>query len=486
VSPDELTTLIRDRRGQLRVDDVIINAGEAKLSGRGMLIFDRENLEIDLTLSGKNVPAHGRVITSKDFWRLSGFIAGELPFRCNTVSPGGRMKSSNGIVTITRSLNPIELVVDKRDSSKASRRRSAATRKLGFKPVRHKLATDCPFRFEATIVDCVLPAANGGTTTTWNNDFLGESSRQSLDTFSGETTAARYALITASNGNDLNIYFESKQGFESVSEEGDWRKFRTFLGALAFLNGVHPWPFRIRYWRDGHLLSELLRAPRRPARTDYSALSEAVGFNKPDAFGLALKSAAESLEPDTHLNRQVTHLLFLFREGGKESIQLEIRTLACCAVLESLIRLIFKEVCFGRTGMTDAIDPNRFARLKRSLLKQAGKFRNSKNVREHERICARIRDAAEFQIQDMFKTVGNKLGISWETTMQPLFSEWKKARNPAAHGNFKADLIDQKEVEQAFFGPSRIAGGFNMILLKLFGYSGVFRASAIEDQYQSL
>ncbi|PYL24564.1 MAG: hypothetical protein DMF37_07200, partial [Verrucomicrobia bacterium] len=61
---------------------------------------------------------------------------------------------------------------------------------------------------------------------------------------------------------------------------------------------------------------------------------------------------------------------------------------------------------------------------------------------------------------------------------------------PSAHGRFKTDIndgnADQKTVEEMFFGLSRIAGGFNMILLRLFGYSGPYRASALEDKYRNL
>lgn len=481
---DKFAEVVRGGGDKLRVDNVVLEAGDARLRGRGLLSIGRDRLEIDLTLSAKGLPAHNRVITKKDFWRMSGVIADGLPFRCDNVSPGGTMRIANGILSITRRLHPIELVIEPLNSPKAKRRRRVHERLLGLKP--SSKSPDNSFQFEATIVECPLPAANGGTKTAWNNDFLGESSSSSLDTFCGEVKTARYALIRARNGTDLEIYFRSKEGFGNGDDTADWRKFRTFLAAFGFASGVHPWPFHIKYSRGWHRISESIRAARKPSKTTMSAMSEAIGFNRPDEFGRAIKSAAEFLEPETKLNKQLTHLLFLFREAGKDSIDLEIKTLACCALLESLIRLIFEEVCLTRSDASDVIDPKRFARLKNALLRHSTGLLNSKNGREHQRICDRIRDAAEFQIQDIFKAVGARLGFAWEETMQPLFREWKRARNPSAHGRFKPSSENHKEAEQQWFGLSRVAGGFNMILLRLFGYSGTFRASALEDSYQKL
>ena len=208
------------------------------------------------------------------------------------------------------------------------------------------------------------------------------------------------------------------------------------------------------------------------------------------AFGSAVKAAAEFLEPDTSLSRQLTHLLFLFREAGKDTVQLEIRILALCALLESLVRTIFKEVCQSKTDALDTANAERFAILKERFLKRAAQLRNTKNYREHDTLCDRIRGASVSTTQDVFKAVSSRLNLPWREVMQPLFREWKKARNPSAHGDFKPDIAggvtEQKAVEEMFFGLSRIAGGLNTILLKLFGYSGPYRASALEDQHRRL
>ena len=260
---DQFAELVRSGNEKVRVDNVVVEAGENKLRGKGILRIQRDRIDIDLTLKGRQVPGHNRVVTKKDLWRMSGLIDGHLPFRCDTVSPGGNARSLNGIVTLTRRLHPIDLVVERFDSPRVKRRTAALRKQLGFKRG-DDVGADRSFEFEATLVDCELPAANGGTKTTWLNDFLGESCSSSLDTFSGELQTARYGLIRADNSHDLDIYFRSKDGVESVSEEHDWRKFRAFLAALAFATGVHPWPFRIRYSRGGHRIQKELRPLEHP------------------------------------------------------------------------------------------------------------------------------------------------------------------------------------------------------------------------------
>ncbi|HKP45356.1 MAG TPA: hypothetical protein VJT50_02050 [Pyrinomonadaceae bacterium] len=391
--------------------------------------------------------------TKKDAWTLSGVIDDDLHFRCENVSPGGNLRASNGLVTITRTLHSLELVTERFDSPKAKRKRKAFEKRIGLKPASEGDA-DESFSFEATLVDCELPAVNAGTKTTWVNDFLGEWWSSSANSFVGELPNARYALIQAENKRDLEIYLRSKEGVRSPSEKDDWRQFRAFMAAVAFAAGMHPWPFRMRYMRGNHRISERISAARTPAKTDYSPFNRAIGRQESEAFGAAVRATTEFLQRDTPLTRQLVHLLFLFREAGKRAVQLEIRTLALCALLEGLLRFLFKDFGFEQAS---------------SLPKSKGRFVTAEQV---------------------FRSVARKMQISWTDRMEPLFNEWRRARNPSAHGDFRAELEpdtdEQQAAEQMFFGPSRVAGGFNMILLKLFGYRGVYRASTVEDIYRRL
>jgi hypothetical protein len=457
MSAEDFVRIVREGNEKLRVDDVVVNAGSVKLRGRGILQVEQEKpLRIDLTLSGRNAPpSHSRVTTKKDFWSLSGIINGHLRFQCDNVSPGGNWRSANGIVTITRTLPSIELVTERFDSPNRIKRVKASAKRMGLKPFDdpNEYSPDRSFSFEATLVNCDLPATNAWSETKWTNDFLRERLTTSADTFIGEMATTRYAFIREENKRDLDIYLRSKDECQSVSEEDDLRKFRALLNAFAFADGVQPWPFHIRYERGGHCLSERISAARTPPKTNFSPFSRPTGREYCEDFARAIRLIAEFLEPKTSLNSQLTHLLFLFREAGKNTVQLEIRILALCALLEGLVRTIYKELSLGK--------PRASNRKKKP-------------------------PAA----QNIFKAVAQKLRIPWQDEMEPLFAEWERARNPSAHGDFPPEVEpgadEQQALEQMFFGLSRIAGGFNMILLKLFGYTGIYRASTFEDVYRKL
>ena len=457
MSAEDFVKIVRDGNEKLRVDDVVVNAGSVKLRGRGILRVEQEKpLRIDLTLSGRNAPpSHRKVTTKKDFWSLSGMIDSHLRFRCDNVSSGGNWRSANGIVTITRTLPSIELVTERFDSLRRIKRVKPLAKQIGLKPSDdpNEYSPDRSFSFEATLVNCDLPATNAWSETKWTNDFLRERMTTSADTFMGEMATTRYAFIRAENKRDLNVYLRSKDECQSVSEEDDLRKFRALLNAFAFADGVQPWPFHIRYERGGHCLSERISAARTPSKTNFSPFNRPMGRQYCEDFARVIRLIAEFLEPKTSLNSQLTHLLFLFREAGKNTIQLEIRILTLCALLEGLVRTIYKELSLGK--------PRASNRKKKP-------------------------PAA----QNIFKAVAQKLRISWQDEMEPLFAEWKRARNPSAHGDFPSEVEpeadEQQALEQMFLGLSRIAGGFNMILLKLFGYTGIYRASTVEDVYRKL
>lgn len=451
MNAEKFVKAVRSGNEKLRVDNVTVEAGPVKLRGRGILrIAADEPMRLDLTLTGRHRPLeHPRVITKRDAWKLSGLIENELPFKCENVSPGGNLRSANGLITITRSLHHLELVTERFDSARAIRRRKSLEKRIGLKLSKDPddYAVDACFRFEATLVGCELPAWNGGTNTTRDNSFLGKSESVSSDTFVGELKDSRFALIEAENEIDLNVYLVAKEGVRSESEKADRKKFHAFLSAVSFVKGFHPWPFHRKYSRGGYDLSEVVTAARKLTRTDYAPFNRALGMHSPDGLVNAIRLSSEFFEADTAFARQVMHLLFLFREAGKQTVQGEIRILALSALLEGLLR---------------------------TILEHRGSKRAAKKARSEE----------------LFKRVGEKLNIRWSEEMEPLYTEWKRARNPSAHGDFPAEMPanadELEEVKKFFFGMSRVAGGFNMILLKLFGYQGRYLASALEDKYQAM
>ena len=203
--------------------------------------------------------------------------------------------------------------------------------------------------------------------------------------------------------------------------------------------------------------------------------------------GAAIRVATDFLEPDTVLNRELIHLLFLFRQAGADGVQLEITALVICALLERLVRLIFKAVCNGKSNAPDVLDEAKFEKLRHRYLVFSAQVSSRNREREYNRFHRSIKRNSLLEMQDIFKAVSQQLNIPWHKEMEPIYSEWKGIRHASAHGKFRHDVapgFEQQAAEETFFGISRIAGGFNMIFLKLFGYSGRYLSSATEGTHR--
>ena len=79
------------------------------------------------------------------------------------------------------------------------------------------------------------------------------------------------------------------------------------------------------------------------------------------------------------------------------------------------------------------------------------------------------------------------LGLQWDGKMKVVKDAWWQVRNDFAHGDFREGVSITEEVFKAdTLAESRIAGGFNTILLKLFGYNGRYKPSVFEAAYDTM
>jgi hypothetical protein len=484
MTADEFANVVRTGGDKLRVDDVVVDTGGAQLRGRGLLRIDREEISIDLTLADPSAAAaipRRRVTTKRDWWKLTGVIEEGLPFRCENVSPGGAEASRNGIVIVSRELHAIELA---ESPAEKDARQKELREKLGVSS--ESSADDCSFNYKAVLVDFELPAVNGETTRVTRNTYTGESQSWTADTFVGDTAQTHYGLIRADNRSDLEVYVRSKEDFRSSGAEEDEQIFHAILQGLGFLTGVQPWPFRITHTHGNRLVSDRITAARRLPRSLQSPFNKGLGRSHSEEFGTALRCAAEFFSKRTPFTEKLTHLASMFRAAGDEGVHLDIKILATCALLESLVRTIYAE---RMAASHEQEKQFREARLKVVELIE----KEAETIRDRvafDRLKAIVADAAPLTIQGVFRALGEQLCLDWEKQLQLVFTEWKSARNPAAHGRVTAEHpdadIEAERVKTMFFGYSRIAGGFNMLLLKLFGYTGTYCSSVLEDTYGKL
>jgi hypothetical protein len=488
---DDFARSVREGAGTFTVDKVAIRDAQKALRfrGSGLLRVTTDHLEIDLALRGTAPPILKRVLTEKDYWTLNGVINGELPFSSGFITPIGRLGETHVVFKITRTLHDVDFITKPVNPVRIRAKQRALARRFHFTPqARSKRGSDRSFLFLATFVDHPLPGANAGTETITKNDFLGEGKSSHADTFIGDTGAGEYALIKSNDDEDLELRFRSKPDWKSPGEDDDRRKFEALLHALAFSTGIQPWPFRTTYSRGrGFVISDVIRAALPPPRTEFAPLSQTFGKDAGVPLAAAIRAAAEFLEPNTPFNQKLIELLFLFRQAG--AVQSEIATLTVCTLLESLIRTLFANLCAHKSTAPDALNQLKFEQLKKSFLRRVGARAASSKGPEYLRLTRCISGAPLFEIRDMFQAVADRLNIGWKSEMEPIFREWKNARNPAAHGAFRRSETEgeeQQEAEEMFFGQSRIAGAFNMVLLKLFGYSGPYVASVIEGTRQTI
>ena len=324
------------------------------------------------------------------------------------------------------------------------------------------------------MVSCPRVFVNAGTDTTIKNDFLGKRTSSSADTFIDRAKDYDFSLIK--EGDDLHVHLRSKQGFRSISEEDDLRRFRALLDAVGFTHGIHAWPFRISCWRDGRKVLDQIHAahtvPRSPHAPFNEALGRTVGRRKRGARDSPIRIAARFFENETAISPNVSRLLFLCRASTADSVALQVRTLPLCSLFEGTVNLLFDHLKLE--GELRARDPqfDSYVRQRDRLCSRLKKFAAKDNA-ALQRLAGSLEHASAFRTKDKFRALCDHFGLN-QKEMDRHFESWAKRRNPLSHGEWDSDIED-------FIHQSRIAGAINIFVLKLMGYSGRVRAVTLGE-----
>jgi len=181
------------------------------------------------------------------------------------------------------------------------------------------------------------------------------------------------------------------------------------------------------------------------------------------------------------LSKEVSIILFLFREAD-EGVHSEITTIALCTLFENLVRLLFAELKLNEK--CDNIEYKSFEVAKIEIADQINR-QIADNGEGFRRLHNIVKTAQFFSMEQMFHAVINHFELKWQDDMDKIFKTWKRARNPLVHGKTRAE-ISEDEHKASVLDESRIAGAINILLLKLFGYSGHMRYSTFEDGYRQV
>ena len=496
MNADEFARAVRGGSDKFRADDLVIDTGSNKLTGKGYLLVQPTKLVILMTFdagassSARQGPG---VVTKSDYWTMTGTIDHDLRFR-SRCSPFSTNAHHGAVLTLEKSIGPIELEIrgsdlltnqerkEQWDKLAAKHRRpgtDAEPEQAGAAP-----KADHSFEFHADFVDHELLFADEVTRTDRKNPFFGnEGTGWRTDTLMGETSSYRFGLIQARANDDLRLVIRSKKDQSPLSETEHRRKYKAFCSALAFTDGIDAWPYRLRYWRAGSLSSDEFSAASPAPRTHHTPFSGMRGEVKMGEF---LTKVAEFLEPDTRFNEVLTNMMYLFRQTGSSGELRKVDALGYCALLEGLTKLLFTEF-----GLAAPQQPGQFAdfetRKAKLLAHLDGLANPNDSTRRLRQAIASAQPRRPLKIEEKFEMVCNHLGLPWEGRMKVVKEAWDQVRNDFAHGDFREGSATTEEVQKAdILAESRIAGGFNIMLLKLFGYSGPYKPFVYESDEDQL
>jgi hypothetical protein len=485
---------VRRQGEKFRADNIVITTDSGELHGNGIIEVGKGAFEIHVTLaeSTRRPELPQGIKVRRDFWLIQGMIEEEIGFSVRSLPSNSSFNYNFGQPersTLEFSANRMELTptgFDCMTSRQIYEIQQQAKQQAGIveaassavaAPVCTAPPANVLVTFRAVLPDFKLIERNAGTETKSNNDFLGESSRSTSDTFHGEMLGWTYGLIERDG--DLHVYLTSKPERKSLGKDHDGRLLHAFLQALAFTHAQHAWPFSFEHRRNGKLVTDRIQLNEDVADSPHAPFTERLAFNNLTKdltwkFGDVLELAYAFFSSDSKLARESENLLYIFREATANGIPKRITLLSLCSLLESIVRVIYEE----EIAPKKAVETAEFQKAKKETCEEL----NKKNQPTYQRLAAILNNADPVNTRMRFDAVIEYLGLKPQDRWQELHGLWSKFRNPISHRMSKDNESEESYKEESL-AESRIAGAINCMILKLMNYSGYVRLSAFEDKY---
>jgi hypothetical protein len=497
MTAEQFIQIVRTGSDKLRVDKIVLNDGKTIYQGKGTLHITPEELKLHMALEPGPSPEMKQtgVYTKSDRWNIEGIIEDVLPFRCGNVIGCDYNTYSDWehrLVTLKFNLNPIDLIptgADRLTSAEMDQIKAELMKKHnpgGQVNTSGQENTALPptrptVQFVALLKDYPLQTLIcEGTQVIEKNPYFGERQSGRLDTLRGEVSGFDYAFIKLRDNEDVAVHINSKPDYTSPNPESDWNTFYSIMTALAFIQGVHAWPYRIGYWRDGKKITDKITPPRRLSKTMHVPFRQ-VKFN----FQEVMRLAVNFLGADGKLNCEVSNILFLFREAADyESVHGDVTLIAVCVLFESLVNQMFTELQLADKFLAQSEETKSFKAAKIEVFefikKQADLQRSG-----FARFLGIVNNTQPFTMRERLHAVSDHLGLQWEGKMETVFKTWQKVRDPLVHGKGRTGQTEE-ESKNMMIADSIIAGAVNVLFLKLIGYSGVASTSAFEGKHENI
>jgi hypothetical protein len=97
------------------------------------------------------------------------------------------------------------------------------------------------------------------------------------------------------------------------------------------------------------------------------------------------------------------------------------------------------------------------------------------------RLAGLLAAAKPYRTKDNLSWLSERLNLRWDPEMKEVLEAWQKERHALAHGREPSEASVNR-----MFLQSRLAGGINLIIARIIGYSGLAVYSVLEDRYTRL
>ncbi len=481
----------------------------AEFSGSGTIVRTKDSFVLHVTfpVGGEPPKSEGGIFTLDDCWTFEGTIGIDLRLSVEHLAPWGTTHWTNGVTSRDFETHTLTLPAPGYDNLPI-RQVSAlleATQKLAdenggevpvdfnitvpaLTPVDPSSETEKPSPYSngvwihALVPDFPLIHTNGGTEFIEKNDFLGELTRSTADTFSGSFERVSFGLVRREK--DLNIYLYLPNLIdEAISIQTHEQFLTAFLTGLAFATGQNCWPYHVTIRQNGRLLIDKLHAVRKTDRSSLAPFSERIGFNAKVGqieweFAAFLGKAAQFFNSKSEISEAASQALWLLRSADAKNVPDEITLMSLCVLLESLAGMIYEE-----KGLSSAQDSASFEKAREELLAWI-KEKEPTDGSALQRFQNMISSAQLERAKDKYKAISEHFGLQWEGLMKDAWSIWEKVRNKGAHNILKNEK--EQKIDTHFTAIGRIAGAINVLVLRLIGYSGITRTSVFEDKHNKI
>ncbi len=420
------------------IPDLTFSADDKEIAAPAQLVRHDDEFRFTLHFNSGEPPPElqsirGGFFSDSDKKTIHGQINGEIGFRCDDVSPPSTMttRSRGTSITILDS-HRMHLVAEGTDEMTTKE-----VHKLLGKMAEEK--DEKPPGFSAHLIyhGPKLKMFGAGTNITSKNDFLGEATTSTADTYQFASDICEGALIQQDL--ELHLHLRSREDLEvdlSIEQVSDIVDCAN--QSVGFVLGFNPWP-AYREIRVDHRVFERWISPQFDLPTTYFApISEAMWAHfrsdPSSAFHRIIPTIAQGLGRTPKPERgKLTTLLWHFRSGQSRVLPPSTRLLILCAVIDGLMKLI-----------AQARDPNNAATDK------------------------------------TWRRASDTLGFVWDRWTREVFEVWGKHRHLLAHGWLW--LGEELDAQEFFTDNARLGCAFITFVAAYCGYDGPIMADPFKNR----